>query len=63
MRAFYEVKATEDILEQSIFEEEGAHVFIVEENGKPVGFALYFTTFRHLKGGPVFIWKIFLYRP
>lgn len=46
----HEVKATEDILEQSIFEEEGAHVFIAEENEKPVGFALYFYNFSTFEG-------------
>lgn len=40
-----QVKATPDVLENSMFDRNGAEVLIGEYNGKPVGFALFFQSF------------------
>ena len=40
-----EVTATEELLEKWIFEKEKAEVLIAEENGIPIGFALFFHNF------------------
>lgn len=41
-KMIYEVKATEEMIEDSIFNQNGAEVLIAEENNIPIGFALYF---------------------
>lgn len=40
-----DVVATEETLRKSIFEDNRAKVLIAEENGEPIGFALYFFNF------------------
>ena len=40
-----EVVATEEVLRKSIFEDNRAKVLVAEENGQPIGFALYFFNF------------------
>ena len=40
-----EVVATEEVLRKSIFEDNRAKVLIAEENGYPIGFALFFFNF------------------
>ena len=40
-----EVVATEEVLRKSIFEDNRAKVLIAEENGHPIGFALFFFNF------------------
>lgn len=45
-----EVVATEEILKESIFVKNQAEVIIGEENGKPVGFALFFHNFSTFLG-------------
>lgn len=45
-----EVVATEEILEEWIFEKEKAEVIIAEENGVPIGFALFFHNFSTFLG-------------
>ena len=47
-----EVKSTEDILRQSIFEEKACKVVIAELGGKPIGFSLYFHNFSTFEGRP-----------
>jgi GNAT superfamily N-acetyltransferase len=46
----HEVVATEEILKESIFIKNQAEVIIGEENGKPVGFALFFYNFSTFLG-------------
>ena len=46
----HEVVATESILKESIFEKKQAEVIIGEENGVPVGFALFFHNFSTFLG-------------
>lgn len=45
-----EVVATEELLCEWLFEKKKANVLIAEENGKPVGFALYFYNFSTFLG-------------
>ena len=45
-----EVVATEEILHEWIFEKKKAEVLIAEEDGKPVGFALFFHNFSTFLG-------------
>lgn len=40
-----DVSATEEMLRSELFDKRSAEVIIAEENGAPVGFALYFTNF------------------
>lgn len=46
----HEVVATEEILKESIFIKNQAEVIIGEENGEPVGFALFFHNFSTFLG-------------
>lgn len=46
----HEVVATEEILEESLFIKNQAEVIIGEENGEPVGFALFFHNFSTFLG-------------
>lgn len=48
----HEVIATEEILRKSLFEQKMAEVVIGEEDGKPVGFALFFHNFSTFLGKP-----------
>ena len=45
-----EVSATPEILKKSLFENREAEVLIAEDNGFPVGFALFFHNFSTFKG-------------
>ena len=45
-----DVVATEDLLQEWIFEKKKAEVILVEENGEPVGFALFFHNFSTFLG-------------
>lgn len=47
-----EVKATEEILRQSLFETKAAEVIIGEYDGKPVSYALFFYNFSTFLGKP-----------
>ena len=40
-----EVVATEEVLRKSLFEQHAAEVLLVEASGRPVGFAVFFTSF------------------
>lgn len=53
-----EVVATEEIMEEWIFEKKKAEVIIGEADGKPVGFALFFHNFSTFWDGQAFIWRI-----
>lgn len=44
------VEATEEILEQSIFDKQQANVVLLEERGQTIGFALYFFNFSTWRG-------------
>lgn len=44
------VEATEEILEQSIFDKQQANVILLEEGGQTIGFALYFFNFSTWRG-------------
>ena len=44
------VEATEEILEQSIFDKQQANVVLLEEEGQTIGFALYFFNFSTWRG-------------
>lgn len=44
------VEATEEILEQSIFDKQQANVVLLEEGGQTIGFALYFFNFSTWRG-------------
>lgn len=46
----HEVVATEEILRESLFTKQQAEVIIGEENGEPVGFALFFHNFSTFLG-------------
>lgn len=46
----HEVVATKDILHQSLFIDKAAEVVIAEEDGKPIGFALFFHNFSTFLG-------------
>jgi GNAT superfamily N-acetyltransferase len=48
----HEVVATEEILKESLFTSKAAEVLIGEEDGKPVGFALFFHNFSTFLGKP-----------
>lgn len=48
----HEVKATEEIIEQSVFDEGAANVVMAELDGKPIGFALFFYNFSTFEGRP-----------
>ena len=45
-----DVVATEDLLREWIFEKKKAEVILAEENGEPVGFALFFHNFSTFLG-------------
>lgn len=45
-----EVVATEQLLEEWVFDKECAEVLVAEMNGNPVGFALYFSNFSTFLG-------------
>jgi GNAT superfamily N-acetyltransferase len=47
-----EVTATEEILDDSLFERRSAEVIIAEYRGRPVGFALFFHNFSTFLGKP-----------
>ena len=47
-----EVQADEKTLYQSLFVKKIAHALIAEEDGKPIGFALYFYNFSTFVGRP-----------
>lgn len=49
-KLLHEVVATEDILRESLFEKKQAEVIIGEEDGVPVGFALFFHNFSTFLG-------------
>ncbi len=51
-KLLHEVIATEEILRKSLFEQKMAEVVIGEEDGKPVGFALFFHNFSTFLGKP-----------
>lgn len=44
------VEATEEILEQSIFDKQQANVVLLEEGGQTIGFVLYFFNFSTWRG-------------
>ena len=44
-KAADEVVATEELLRQSLFDQRAAEVLLVEASGRPVGFAVFFTSF------------------
>ena len=46
----HEVVATEELLRQQLFEKQGANVIFLQEDGKEVGFALYFHNFSTFLG-------------
>lgn len=46
----HEVVATEALLQEWIFEKQKAEVLLAEQNGKPVGFALFFHNFSTFLG-------------
>lgn len=48
----HEVKATEEIIEQSVFDEGAANVVMAELDGEPIGFALFFYNFSTFEGRP-----------
>lgn len=48
----HEVKSTEEILRQSIFEEHACKVVIAEYKKEPIGFAMYFHNFSTFEGRP-----------
>ena len=52
-----EVIATEEDLEKWIFDKEHANVIFALEDGKEIGFALYFLSFSHISAMQIFIWK------
>ena len=45
-----QVEADEATLRHSLFERKAAHALIAEENGEPIGFALYFYNFSTFQG-------------
>lgn len=47
-----QVENTEELVRKVIFEDGGAEVVIAEEDGKPVGFALFYTTYSTFVGRP-----------
>jgi len=51
-KLLHEVIATEEILRKSLFEQKMAEVIIGEEDGKPVGFVLFFHNFSTFLGKP-----------
>ena len=44
-KAADQVVATEELLRESLFENHAAEVLLVEKDGRPVGFAVFFTSF------------------
>ncbi|MGM0436438.1 MAG: N-acetyltransferase family protein [Bacillota bacterium] len=59
-----EIIATEASLESSLFDKNQAEVLIGEENGKPVGFALFFESYSTFKGrANLFLEDIFIDEP
>lgn len=57
-----EVVATEEILREWIFEKKKAEVIFACENGKEIGFALFFHNFLRFWGERGSIWRIFTLR-
>ena len=56
-----EVEATEEILHRSLFERHAANAIIAEEDGKAIGFALYFYNFSTFLGKPgLYIEDVFI---
>jgi len=56
-----QVEATETALEKWLFDDPKAHVFVVFESRKAVGFSLYFTHFSTFKGKPgIYIEDIYI---
>ncbi len=55
-----EVVAAEPLLREWIFEKKKAEVLFACEDGREVGFALFFHNFSTFLAGPVFIWRIFM---
>lgn len=47
-----EVENTEEMVRKVVFDEKHAEAVIAEEGGKPVGFALFFTTYSTFVGRP-----------
>ncbi len=58
-----EVVADEATLEMWIFDKQKTEVIFALEDGKEIGFALFFITFPRFSDGPVFIWKICMSGP
>lgn len=56
-----QVEADEETLYHSLFVKKAAHVLIAEEDGEPVGFALYFFNFSTFVGRPgLYIEDVFI---
>ena len=56
-----QVEADEATLRHSLFERKAAHALIAEENGEPIGFALYFYNFSTFIGRPgLYIEDVFI---
>ena len=56
-----QVEATEEILHQSLFVKKAANVLIAEEDGTPIGYALYFYNFSTFLGKPgLYIEDVFI---
>lgn len=47
-----EAVMTVDLIEENVFEKKYAHVLMAEEDGRTIGFALYFFNFSTFKGKP-----------
>lgn len=57
-----EVQATEELIESEVFDHHRAEVIFVEEEGKPVGFALYFYNFSTFVGhSGLYLEDLFVY--
>ena len=55
------MEATEEILHQSLFVKKAANVLIAEEDGTPIGYALYFYNFSTFLGKPgLYIEDVFI---
>ena len=56
-----QVVASEELLREWIFEKQKAEVLFVCEEGKELGFALFFPTFLHSSAVQAFTWRTCLY--
>ena len=57
----HEVTATEELLEEWLFDKQKAEVIFARENGREIGFALFFHNFSTFLGRGEFIWKISIF--